>query len=277
MQIWTEDLFARTYDSTNSLVIPDFGAAAPYPSAITVAGATGNVVQVTVTIHGLSHPWPADVDLLLQAPGGQTIQLMGGSGSAVLQNATLTFSDASTVLLPVSGPIFSGSYQPTVNGLPQPLPPPAPPGPYGRSFSSLNGLSPNGVWSLYAADSTIGDAGWIGAGWTLNLRLSTNSATQPPSNWTGLAQQTNQLFLGHDGGPLPTVPGLKVTAQTAHEGQLPLHLKLAPAGSAVLERSANAVDWEPVFTNSVWARSILWTDTPLEGQGGRLYRARVYP
>jgi len=94
----------------------------------------------------------------------------------------------------------------------------------------------------------------------------------------GLGLQTNQLFLGYDGGPLAVERNLKLTVSaTNNDNPLTLQIKMAPAGSMVLERSTNAVEWEPIYTNGVWASSVTWIDPPLPGQSLRLYRARAHP
>ena len=43
-------------------------AAAPYPSTISVLGPGGTITDVNVTLTGLSHPFPADVAVLLVGP-----------------------------------------------------------------------------------------------------------------------------------------------------------------------------------------------------------------
>ena len=41
--------------------------ASPYPSTINVVGVPGSVNKLTVQISGLTHPYPADLDILLVA------------------------------------------------------------------------------------------------------------------------------------------------------------------------------------------------------------------
>ena len=54
------------------------------------------------------------------------------------------------------------------------MPSPAPAGPYGTSLSALNGVDPNGVWSLYVSDDTRLESGAISNGWSLELFLGNN-------------------------------------------------------------------------------------------------------
>ncbi len=58
------------------------GPASPYPSTINVAGLGGTVTRVTVTLNGLRHTFPDDLDILLVGPGGSVI-LMSDAGGAL--------------------------------------------------------------------------------------------------------------------------------------------------------------------------------------------------
>ena len=50
--------------------------ASPYPSNITVAGMPGSITKVTVKLNNITHGRPADIDMLLIGPGGQTAIIM---------------------------------------------------------------------------------------------------------------------------------------------------------------------------------------------------------
>jgi len=52
----------------------------PYPSTISVSGLTGVVGKVTVSLNGLSHSFPDDLDIMLISPTGQKIMLMSDCG-----------------------------------------------------------------------------------------------------------------------------------------------------------------------------------------------------
>jgi hypothetical protein len=165
------------------------GPAAPYPSNVTVAGAPGRSGGIRVTLNGLYHTFPDNIDVLLVGPGGQRFVLMGDAGGpiAIPQNApvTLTFADFVPNVLPNNGPLTTGTYMPTnwetpVNNFPAP----APPGPYvepgnqpfppiGRTMFGTFGLTnPNGVWSLYVRDdggNPLVVVGSISGGWCLTI------------------------------------------------------------------------------------------------------------
>ena len=169
-----------TYPSaTNpaSLLIPatgTVGPAAPYPSTVTVSGVTGTVTQVTVTLVGLSHTYPADVGMLLVGPTGTNVVLMSdcGAGNSI-SGLTLAFDDRAASALPKSGQITSGTYLPTdLNAGSENFPAPAPASPYGQTLSVFNGTNPNGTWSLYAQDEALSDTGSLAQGWQLSITAS---------------------------------------------------------------------------------------------------------
>lgn len=163
----------------SSITIPNSGAATPYPSTINVAGVTGPVTKVTATLHGLTHTFPGDIDVLLVGPGGQKVMLMSdvGSGNDV-NNITITFEDGAPAA-PTASTLTSTTYAPTNSGTTDPFPAPAPAAPYGTALSAFNGVNPNGVWSLYIVDDAGGDLGTLSGGWSLKFTATPLCASQP--------------------------------------------------------------------------------------------------
>ena len=116
-----------TFSNPAPIIVPatgtggsgDAGRAAPYPSTITVAGEAGPITKVTVTLHGLTHTYLADVDVLLVAPSGQSLLLLSDAGLSLpdvpaVADLTLTFDDAAAGPVPPEGAaLTSGSYRPT--------------------------------------------------------------------------------------------------------------------------------------------------------------------
>src|SRR5207237_565165 len=150
--------------------IPDHGSGSPYPSSINVAGMPGSIGKVVVTLNGLSHTYPDDIDILLVGPGGQSVMLMSDAGGDIDgNNVTLTFDSAASASLPDSGPISSGTYRPTNYEDSDWFFAPGPPGPYGSSLSVFNQTSPNGSWQLFLNDDAQGDFGSIAGGWALTI------------------------------------------------------------------------------------------------------------
>jgi len=190
------------FTNPNSITIPAGGSASPYPSTINVSGVSGNITNIQVSLLGLSHTWPDDVDMFLLGPGGQKVMLMsdaGGGYSSPLNNVNLTFSDSASGTLPDDSQITSGTYRPTDYEVGDTFSTPAPAGPYGTALSAFNGTNPNGAWQLFVQDDVGGDSGSIAGGWSLTIQSSSSSDTTPPTansfspadNATGVAVGAN--------------------------------------------------------------------------------------
>src|ERR1044071_9377129 len=159
----------NSFTNSNSVTIPDFGTASPYPSTINIASGLRNITRLTATLSGLSHTYPSDLEILLVGSGGQQALLMSDAGDGMaISNVTLTFDDAASVALPVSSQIASGTYKPTDYPPNDSMPPPAPAQTYGTNLSVFNGTDPTGTWSLYVYDDSVGDAGSVSS-WRLTL------------------------------------------------------------------------------------------------------------
>jgi Ca2+-binding RTX toxin-like protein len=146
------------------------GSATPYPSTIGVSGLPDGVTVARATLRGLTHEDASDVDLLLVGPGGQDTILMHGVCAGAQLSRTLTFADAATASLPLSGPCPSGTYKPSTSPFDGLLfPPNAPPGPYELAMSAFNGGPANGTWRIFASDSDPSGGGVISGGWSIEL------------------------------------------------------------------------------------------------------------
>src|SRR3712207_4699577 len=69
---------STTVANTTAIAIPASGTAGtanPYPSTISVAGVSGTVTKVTVTLFNMHHTFTGDIDILLVGPTGQTLVL----------------------------------------------------------------------------------------------------------------------------------------------------------------------------------------------------------
>lgn len=158
-----------SFSSTASIVIPEQGIGAPYPAIIQVEDLAGTVSGVGVTLYGVSHRFPRDLNVLLVSPSGAKVLLMSHAGGAyAVTNATLSFAD-SGVALPSSEQITSGVYRPSQYGGQVVFPGPAPAPAYDSTLAAINSSDPNGSWLLYVLDDGGGDAGVVTGGWSLNL------------------------------------------------------------------------------------------------------------
>ncbi len=168
-----------SYANTNVITTPLIGSASPYPSTVAVSGERGTVVKATVTLLGLSHTYPSDIEMVLVGPHGQSTVLMAnaGGGAPGISNIRLTLDDAAAASLPFGTGIANGGvYKPTKFDPLATFPAPAPAAPYGTSLSVFNGTDPNGTWSLYVLDDTSPDSGSVSGGWLLVV------ATTVPGN-----------------------------------------------------------------------------------------------
>lgn len=165
------------------LSIPSVGLASSYPSTITVTNLAGGVItNVTVTLNGLSHSFPDDLDVLLVAPGGQKVMLMSDAGGGQnITNVVLAFDARAVDFLPGVLQITGGTYLPSDYEAGETMTNPAPAGPYGSELSALFGTNPQGTWSLFVMDDEAGDLGSISGGWSLSIAWTNLSCcTLPP-------------------------------------------------------------------------------------------------
>ena len=189
---WTIDL--STTDGTT-----------PNPSSVQVAGATGTVTDVDVALHGFSHEFPADVDLMLVGPGGQRALLMSDAGSYVdAAHLELGFDDEADLAVP-DAQLTSRSYRPADydadwDGEDLAFPAPAPGlGGIATSLSVFDGTDPNGTWKLFVTDDASDDHGAIEGGWSLHV---TTTDPAPPTPGTT--------------GSTPGAPGTTPAGDTTH-------------------------------------------------------------
>ncbi len=157
------------------ITINDAAPASPYPSTINVSGLGGVVSKVSVTVSNFNHQWPSDVSMLLVSPAGSKTYLMSRAGGSYwATNATLTFEDAASAVLPFSARITNGVVKPTsYSQLPPSFPVPVP---YATNLSVFNGENPNGTWSLYVLDGMQLYSGAISNGWSLRVDTSMSVA-----------------------------------------------------------------------------------------------------
>jgi subtilisin-like proprotein convertase family protein len=183
----TTDGAPATFTNANYIGLHDIlETSAPYGTAINVSGVSGAISNLKVTISGLTHMKTDDIDILLVSPNGKGLILMSDQGFNSVTNVNLTFDDAATNSVP--SPIVSGTYKPSdanSEGVADTFPAPAPLRPYhtinsssGNQLSNFNGFSPNGSWQLFVVDDSVGSAGSISGGWSLDI---TTTPVVPPT------------------------------------------------------------------------------------------------
>ncbi|MGA4645261.1 hypothetical protein [Limisphaera sp. 4302-co] len=159
------------------IIIPSSGRASRYPATIEVFGMPTNVLWVEVTLAGLSHNRPEDLDILLVSPSGAKIMLMSDAGgSFAVTNATLVFHPywMGYPTPPENSPIpsnFESHYRAANHGEQETQLPGAPAGPYSTDLDilRLTDPAPNGVWKLYIYDDKSGQTGVVQDSWSLRF------------------------------------------------------------------------------------------------------------
>jgi subtilisin-like proprotein convertase family protein len=171
---WTSNN-VHVVSSTQPFEFPASGPANDYPSTVLVSNLAAGVTDLTVTLQGLSHTFPDDLDILLVGPNQTSVMLLSDIGGGTpISNAVVTLADFAP-LAPNDGPILDGFYRPTDVASDSDLfPLPAPGEPYATNLSVFANADPNGIWRLFIRDDSDGDSGSL-QGWSLNFRLQTNS------------------------------------------------------------------------------------------------------
>ena len=197
-----------TTASTAPITMPAFGSngagvAAPYPVPIAVSGVSGLITDVNLTIPGLAHTFPDDLQVMLQSPSGATVKLLSGNcGGTDVLNQNFVFDDAAAATLPAAC-AAGGTFKPTANALAA-MPAPAPAGPFGTTMAAFNGASANGTWKLYINDTQAADGGgWISA--TPTLAFTTTDTIPPDTKFTkkpktGFKTTTIMKFVSTEAG-----------------------------------------------------------------------------
>ncbi|TBR18248.1 MAG: T9SS type A sorting domain-containing protein [Chitinophagaceae bacterium] len=173
-----------TFNYTGAAIsIPSSGVATPYPAPITVTGMPANAVIKSITLNGVTHTWPSDIDVLLQSPSGTNVTVMSDiGGSSAISGRVYTLDDAAAANL-TSSNNASGTYLPTNSGATDNFPAPGPGSiTLATPTLSLFGTSNNGTWNLYVIDDVGGDSGSITT-WSITFTVPSTPTvcTSPPT------------------------------------------------------------------------------------------------
>ncbi|MEO8660788.1 MAG: Ig-like domain repeat protein [Bryobacteraceae bacterium] len=215
-------------------------AGTPNPQRITVSALSGTVSNLVVALNGITHPTPADFDLLLVSPTGQKMVILSDVGGSVsVSNANIILDDTAAASLPNLSVLSSGIFKPTNYGTGDTFASPAPAGPYSNPApagsdslaSTFAGVNPNGTWMLYAATDIPGNTGSIGGGYCLTFTTSGDSSTtttvsssKNPSLVNESVTFTAQALRSSDSSPVPAgtftfrLDGIVVSGPTTVDG-----------------------------------------------------------
>jgi subtilisin-like proprotein convertase family protein len=184
------------------------GAADAYPLTRTVSGVDGVITDVNVSLSGVYHGRPEDLELMLEGPDGQVSVLMSDVCTGAAVNQSWRWDDAASYPMLAGHPCADGSYKPTFKLFtdePFPLP-------LGESLdvraplSTFNYTDPNGSWRLWAMDDQAGDGGLVTGPFQLDIKTRPRATVAFAEGAIDLTEgQTHELKLVRSA---PQSPGL---------------------------------------------------------------------
>lgn len=160
-----------SFTNSTSITIRDNTNASIYPSTLWVTNMGGVITDLRLTLEGLSHTYPGDIDMLLVGPNGQKALFFSDAGENYdLNNAFLIFRDSASSYCPQNAQINNGTHKPSnYEGASDTFLSPAPGTPYTTNLlATFTNTSPNGTWSLYIMDDGPGDSGTLSK-WSLRI------------------------------------------------------------------------------------------------------------
>lgn len=126
----TAGVLSTDFTSAGPITLPDSGPASAYPIIVNTSGIGGPIEDIIISLDGLTHPSPGDLDMLVVTQDGRTFVPMAGVGGNVAVN-NLTFSmHDSGQRMSATGPLVAGTVGPTSVNANATFPSPAPQGPY---------------------------------------------------------------------------------------------------------------------------------------------------
>ncbi len=135
---------------------------------IAVTGFTGNITNVTCNVQ-ITHTWGMDIDLYLQSPTGQIIELNTDNGGTNATTFNVTFSDAGATNITtwLTGNV-AGTYRPEGSLTADVIAPTI------TTMAGFNGNAANGTWTLHARDD-LGADNFVFS--SFSLSIATAAAT----------------------------------------------------------------------------------------------------
>ncbi len=210
----------QTFTASGTITIPGTGTGAatgapanPYPSTLTVSGLpTSGIILRSVTLNGIVHTFPSDIDIVLQSPTGTNVILMsdaGGTAAFAAPGRNYVLNDAAPGLIATGSP--SGTYRPTNITTPDNWPAPGP-GSLTQATPTLSSFTGNmnGTWNLYIVDDAGLDVGSISS-WSISFEVPGPVTFSPV---TGLFTDAGATIAYTAGTPVNTVYAKPTTTTT---------------------------------------------------------------
>src|SRR5919107_1470903 len=175
-----------TFRKSDEITIPASGAASTYPSTIGVRNMRGPVTDIQVSLNGVYHTRPRDLDVMLVGPDGTSSTFMSDAcGDGDVSNRYWTFhSTGDSVGMPQDA-CPGADYLPTNFGFPDSFPGSGASG--GDRFTDWHRKVLTGQWKLYVVDDEAGESGRIANGWSLTITTGPVDAYVPGSGASGPA------------------------------------------------------------------------------------------
>jgi hypothetical protein len=241
---------SRAETNPHPIAIPAIGTqgvATPYPSRIVVnsLGGPNHTGQISVTLHGVTHPCIDELAVLLVHNDTDGYVLLSNAGGCrALAGTDLHFAEGAPVL-PAGGPLgppYGIFLQIGTSGwAPVPaFPAPAPTGKMNLVLPS-DTTKVNGTWDLYIVDTRSNNRGVVAAGWSLNypsivqIRSHHTEVGVPGAGTSGPAAHYPIEFDLTGASPTSLISGLSVILGFQHTRPDDLRIVLeSPQGTAVV-------------------------------------------
>jgi hypothetical protein len=178
--------------------------------SFTTFGLWARVKTLTITLTGLSHTFPADLDFLFVGPDGTNLAFWSDAGGGTaISNQNISIRDSAAALLPSSGGVATGTYRPADYGGVETnsnwagLPPglvinhPTPNGAATLDASFGGKWIDNTTWTLFVRDDAAPDSGTLND-WGIQATL--NGICKPHDfNGTLTGSASDILWQNNDG------------------------------------------------------------------------------
>lgn len=193
-------------------MIPDAGSTA---STINVTD-SHTITDVNVTVNIL-HPFDADLDLFLLAPGGSpSIELSTDNGGSGANYTNTVFDDQAVASITSGSAPFTGTFRPEGN------------------LPDVNAMPANGAWTLSVLDDASGNSGVL-LSWSLRITTSTGNTCTVCANCPTITLSPSSLPDGNLGGAynqtITASGGSSPYTFTVSSGSLPPGLNLSSSGA----------------------------------------------
>lgn len=216
-QGWSLTITTRDPDMT----IPGtgtFGAANPFPSTRTVSDVNGVVSDLDVSLQGIWHQNPDDLDMLLVGPRGQRVVLASdacGSSEIAKHGYGWIWDDEALAAMPDGDGSDSCAlprYRPADYEPDETWPVAAGEGPLSTTLSSFDATDPNGQWRLFVVDDASDRVGFFTNRFELDLATRPKAEVIFTEAEVSVAEGgTRELTVRRGGPPEPGPATVTVT------------------------------------------------------------------